>query len=143
MPFAAGQKRRAIFAVALMVIAPLIAISISNGAQKGTPAEANKIATDAKTISALIQQLGDESSEKRDLAGKRLAAIGAAALPLLEKAAEDGPDLETRTRAVGLIRLIRQSTAGDGLPPGYVRHRVAMIGVIAFDMPKIDAVTGE
>jgi hypothetical protein len=143
MVFAAKQKRKAIFAVTVMVMASLTASSISDGAQKETPAEAKKIATDAKTISALIQQLGDESFEKRDLASTRLAAIGAPALSLLEKAAEDGPDLETRTRAVGLIRLIRQATAGDGLAPGYVRHRVAMVRIIVMDLPKFNPVAPE
>src|SRR5262249_25898919 len=113
--FATRQKRRAI-AISLTAIALLIAgLGASSGAQKDAPTEANKIARDEKTIGALIQQLGDNSSDKREFARKRLAAIGAPALPLLEKAVEDGPDVETRASAVGLIRLIRQATAGDGL----------------------------
>ena len=74
--------------------------------QAPKPVEAKKDATDEKAIRALIDQLGDNSFDKREAAAKRLTAIGEAALGLLEKAAKEGADLEMRSRAGQLVQAI-------------------------------------
>lgn len=55
----------------------------------------------------LIGQLGSDTYADREDAGKALEAAGAAALPLLRKAAE-GDDPEVRRRAAGLVRRIER-----------------------------------
>jgi WD40 repeat protein len=62
-----------------------------SGQQKGP--------VDIKTIQSLIDQLGDDSYDKREAAEKRLIEIGGAAGELLRKAAKDSPDAEIRLRA--------------------------------------------
>jgi WD40 repeat protein len=58
-----------------------------------------KGAVDEQAIRSLIQQLGDDSYEKREAAQKRLIEIGASARDLLRKAAKENPDAEIRFRA--------------------------------------------
>src|SRR5207302_10068817 len=70
----------------------------SGGGQQGPEAKSIKDAVDDKTIRALIAELGDESFVKREAAQKRLSAIGAAALPLLQTAAKESADAEVRER---------------------------------------------
>lgn len=60
-------------------------------------------AEEAAKIAALIQQLGDEEAAKRDAAEKELLALGAAAVPQLEKATGDA-DVERSTRAKAIVR---------------------------------------
>ncbi len=60
-------------------------------------APAKKDAANDKTIRALILQLGDDSFDMREAAFNRLTAIGEAARGLLEKAAKDSTDFETRS----------------------------------------------
>jgi WD40 repeat protein len=61
---------------------------------------------DAKTILALIKQLGDDNFEVREAADKKLMAIGEPALELLRQAAKADADAEVRLRAGQLARTI-------------------------------------
>jgi len=61
--------------------------------------QAKKGPADEQTIRSLIDQLGDDSFDKREAAEKRLTEIGAPAAELLRKAAKDSPDAEIRLRA--------------------------------------------
>ena len=70
------------------------------GKSKG---QEKKVAPDEKTIRALIDQLGDESFDKREAAEKRLADIGEPALALLDKAAKENSEAEVRERAAKVI----------------------------------------
>jgi WD40 repeat protein len=60
-------------------------------------------------VRALIAQLGDNSYEKRQAAQRRLADIGEPALTALEQAAKDDSDIEIRSRANELLRIIYKS----------------------------------
>jgi WD40 repeat protein len=73
-------------------------------------AEAKQNPVDEKTIRDLIQQLGDESFEKRDQANQRLAEIGEPAIELLKNAAKDNPDAEIRNRAKILVETVNSRT---------------------------------
>jgi WD40 repeat protein len=68
-----------------------------------TKPQAQKHAVDEKTIRALIAQLGDDSFDKREAAGRRLADIGEPARKLLEQAAKENKDAEVRERARLLV----------------------------------------
>src|SRR4029077_11245778 len=98
--------------IGIVVLCQLVWVSPSwswVSADDSTPApQAKKEAADGKAIRALIQQLGDDSFEKREAADKRLAEIGEPALEHLEKVMKAG-DLEVRARASDLIHAIRKS----------------------------------
>lgn len=64
-------------------------------------------AIDAKMIDGLVAQLGDENFQVRDLASTKLALVGVAALPALEKAAGSS-DAEVKFRA----RALREQILG-------------------------------
>src|SRR5271166_2181283 len=59
-----------------------------------------------------IQQLSSPKFAERQAAGHALRDIGEAALPALRQAAQDGPDGETRRRAVLLIHAIEARVYG-------------------------------
>jgi WD40 repeat protein len=80
-----------------------------SGGQKDIAPKAKTDIVDQKAIGELITQLGDESFAKREAASKRLAGLGEPAFDLLEKAAKDGPDLEVRSRAADVMRVISKS----------------------------------
>ena len=65
--------------------------------------DAKKDAVDEKVIRALVDDLGHDSFEKRELAEKRLEAVGEPALRLLREAAHQSSDFEVRERAEKLI----------------------------------------
>src|SRR5262245_58529663 len=73
-----------------------------------TPAPADDKA-DAAKIQQLIDQLGSDKYEDREVAGKALDAIGEPALALLRKAIRDG-EPEVRKRAEDLVRKIEKTT---------------------------------
>jgi formylglycine-generating enzyme required for sulfatase activity len=71
------------------------------------PGGADKPKPDAKPdpVAALVEQLGDESFDKREEAVKALEALGEKALPALVNAAATSDDLEIRRRARRLLLL--------------------------------------
>lgn len=68
---------------------------------KGQPGEPTKMT--AAELDRLILQLGDDDPAKRVLAGKRLEALGEAAVAGLKKAADDSDDPEVRKAARALL----------------------------------------
>jgi len=100
------SRSLSLIATALLFQGVASADAAQNGGQTTTDVGAKK-ATDG-SISGLIKQLGDDSFERREEAGKRLAAIGEPALKLLQKAALEGKDAEIRERADSLAQRIRQ-----------------------------------
>ncbi len=67
-----------------------------------------------RKIARLIEQLGNGTFEEREQAGRALEAIGAPALPALQKAIK-GDDLETRRRALVLVQRIEKSAAAASI----------------------------
>ena len=74
------------------------------GAAKGT--------VNVSRINALIEQLGDDSFEKREAASKALADIGVPAVRFLRKAAATSNELEIRRRAERVIQTIAVRVPG-------------------------------
>lgn len=70
-------------------------------ADKPAPAPAEKVPA-APSVEQLIEQLGAADYRQRDAAGQALQALGAKALPALQKAREH-PDPEVRRRLAALI----------------------------------------
>lgn len=70
----------------------LIAVSVSR------PVVANDD-VDARQVAALVQQLGHEVFEQREVAERELRSIGIPALPILLAARDSDPDAEIRRRA--------------------------------------------
>src|SRR3954463_9655615 len=64
---------------------------------------------DEKTIRELINELSDDSFDKRETAHKKLLVIGGPALELLKKAKKDSGDAETRERAAEIIEAIQET----------------------------------
>jgi hypothetical protein len=64
---------------------------------------------DAKTIAALIAQLGSENFQERQAATRSLEAIGRPALAALREAVLKNDDVELRRRAEGLVEKIENS----------------------------------
>jgi WD40 repeat protein len=91
-------------------------------AQTPAPQDAGKGAADEKTIRKLIDQLGDDSFDKREEAEQKLGEIGQPALEHLQKAVKDTTDPEIRERASQL--LLRLS-------------RTFFVQVRRFDGPKV------
>lgn len=105
----------AIFCLALMLL----------GAAPLTP-------TSAARIAALIEQLGDDSFDKREEASKTLVNIGVPAVRFLRKAASTNEDPEIRLRAERVIQTIA------GRVPGLVQkgediHRIAWTGIHCYN----------
>ena len=88
--------------VHLFSVVLLFAFAIPAAAQTPAPGK-----VDEKTIRALIDDLGHDSFERRELAEKRLAQIGEPALRLLGEAAERSSDFEVRERAEKLMANIQ------------------------------------
>jgi hypothetical protein len=99
-------------------------------------------AKEAKTerVAALIQQLGHDLFAKRQAASKELESIGKPALPALREAAASSDSLETRSRAVRLIRAIAGPIArvelnspyfSPGLPLPESKHAVYSVKIEA------------
>lgn len=61
---------------------------------------------DARQLSALIRQLGDDNFRKRSSAQRELSEFGNEAIPALEQAARSS-DAEVRTRAAAVLQAIR------------------------------------
>ena len=78
-------------------------------AQTPAPQDAGKGAVDEKTIRQLIDQLGDDSFEKREEAEKKLDDIGEPALEPLKKAVKVSSDAETRERASQIMQRITKN----------------------------------
>src|SRR6516165_3660139 len=70
-------------------------------------------APSAREISALIEQLGDESGAKREVATMKLAAIGEPALEALKKAAKSHADVDVRLRAGVVAVAIEKKLWGE------------------------------
>jgi hypothetical protein len=64
-------------------------------------------------IDQLINQLGSDSSDERDLAQKKLVDAGRAALPALTKAAESSTDPEIRSRAAAALAQLKEHDDND------------------------------
>src|SRR5262249_39723999 len=97
--FHGGSMRTAYPVIALTGLLLLAAAGLVHGD--------GETKTDAESIARLVEQLGDDSFDKREAAGKALDKIGAAALPQLRKAATS-TDLEVRRRAEELVRTIAE-----------------------------------
>src|SRR5262249_56961482 len=65
--------------------------------------------TDAKTIAALIEQLGSDEYQQREAATRALEKIGRPALAALRDAARKHNDAEVRRRTQGLVAELRNS----------------------------------
>jgi uncharacterized protein (TIGR03067 family) len=76
---------------------------ITSAQDSANTAQVKKDAVDEKAIQKRIAELGDESFNKRETAYKRLATLGMAAQPALEKASRESTDVEVRQRAHRLI----------------------------------------
>src|SRR5947209_6850965 len=63
-------------------------------------------------VAALVRQLGSDSFEEREAAGRLLSAAGKAGLPALRRA-RDGDDAEVRRRAAELVRDIEKRVYGE------------------------------
>jgi hypothetical protein len=119
--------------VAALLLA-LLAIPVAQNSARAQDAakapETKKDPTDEKSIRALIMQLGDDSFETRDAADKRLAAIGEAALELLQKAAKESADAEVRERAGQLVQRIESQFFREVLAvPGHQNTWATRIAV--------------
>ena len=91
-------------------LALLLLLSCSTPAILGDAPDDEKV---RQEVRKLIQQLDDDSSEKRDEATRRLEEIGEPALPLLREAAEKASGAEVRVRARSVIRTIEKSQFGE------------------------------
>ncbi len=69
-----------------------------------------------RRVAALIEQLGDESYERRETANRDLEAIGDPALAQLRVAIQQNPDPETRYRAALVVRKVWLASRSTGLP---------------------------
>jgi hypothetical protein len=86
---------------------------------KGATASVEQLATELKTqagadVSELIKTLGNGDYPQREEAARKIIAQGAAALPGLEKAADD-PDAEIANRAKNLMQQIRLNSKANGV----------------------------
>ena len=79
----------------MILFMPVFALTLLSPQQKDSPVD----------IPALIKKLRSESIEEREVATRRLKAMGKSALPLLQKAAR-GKDPEVVSRVRKLIRVI-------------------------------------
>jgi WD40 repeat protein len=82
-------------------------------------------------IAALIEQLGDDSFDKREVATKALADIGVPAVRFL-KAAATSKDLEIRWRAERVIQAIAARVPGL-VQKGEEIHRIPWAGVHSYN----------
>ena len=64
-------------------------------------------------VAGLIKQLGDNDFDKREVAGKKLEALGETALASLRKAATTSDDAEIRRRADQLVQTITERVARE------------------------------
>ncbi len=85
----------------------------------------------AARIAALIEQLGDDSFDKREAAGEALADIGVPAVRFLRKAAA-GKDLEIRSRAGRVLQMIAARVPGL-VQKGEDVHRLIWGGVHCYN----------
>ncbi|MDB5324018.1 MAG: hypothetical protein JWN40_5649 [Phycisphaerales bacterium] len=86
---------------------------------KGATVSVEQLAGELKTqagadVSELIKTLGNGDYPQREEAARKIVAQGAAALPGLEKAADD-PDAEISNRARNLIQQIRLNSKANGV----------------------------
>jgi WD40 repeat protein len=103
-----NTSRRLTSAVLLLCLSAMGAITLqaSQTADQAKSPEGQKKPVDEKAIKDLINQLGDDSFEKREEAGKQLLTVGEPALNLLKQAVKDTKDAEVRQRAGELVRAI-------------------------------------
>jgi WD40 repeat protein len=86
----------------------------------------------ASRIAALIEQLGDDSFDRREAASRALADIGAPAVRHLRKAAVTSKDLEIRSRAGHVIQTIAARVPGL-IQKGEEIHRIAWGGIHSYN----------
>jgi WD40 repeat protein len=110
--------------LARLRLAALVLMALIGGALL-TPArgddEKKEEKPDPKKIAKLIDQLGDEDSDKVDAAKKELLEMGEAAHEAVRKAAKDHPDADVRLRATllekdiarGAFRELRKMTGHE------------------------------
>lgn len=84
--------------------------------QTEQPAPASTPSESLDDVDGYVKALGSESFRDRNKAEKALKALGQAALPALEKAAEHDADPEVQWRARRLVRQLKQGSHG-GLAP--------------------------
>jgi RNA polymerase sigma factor (sigma-70 family) len=71
------------------------------------------VAADQKLLDRLIQELDDDTFAVREKASEELARIGEPAVAALQKAQEESPSAEVRTRAKRLLASLRGKAAQD------------------------------
>src|SRR5262249_41288443 len=86
----------------------------------------------AARITALIEQLGDDSFDKREAASKALADIGVPAVRFLWKAAAASKDPEIRWRAERVLDTIA-ARVPRLVPKGEEIHRIALDGIHSYN----------
>jgi WD40 repeat protein len=86
----------------------------------------------ASRIAALIEQLGDDSFDKREAASKALDDIGVPAVRFLWKAAATSKDPEIRWRAERVIQTIAARVPGL-VQKGEEIHRIAWNGIHSYN----------
>jgi hypothetical protein len=91
----------------VFLLSATAALCAENAQNPPAAKDAKKDAVDEKRIRALIDDLGHDSFERRELAEKRLTEVGEPALRLLEDAAKQSSDSEVRERAAKLVASIQ------------------------------------
>jgi hypothetical protein len=113
------HMRRSVVALSAAVAVSAAGWGWAGPAPAAPPAPAPAKPAEPGEIERLIKELGDDSFEVREAAGRRLAEIGAPALPALRKAA-DAADPEVRNRARRLVETLEPPVARprpDAAPP--------------------------
>lgn len=89
----------------LLAFAVLAVLLRADPGEKGDPAR----------VAPLVRQLGDDSFDAREKAGRELFELGQRALSALQEAAATSADAETRWRAKELVRAILLKSKTTGL----------------------------
>jgi len=101
----------------LLAIALPVTAAVVRAEDESSPA-----AADATAIEALIQQLSADDFQAREAASKKLAALGKAAQPALEKAVKESKSPEARWRADQLLQKLKgvaeKPLGAESGPPG-------------------------
>ncbi len=95
--------------VRLIGVAVALALIAQVATLRGDGGKEVKSGRVAALIQELIEELGDGKFVKREAASKELLALGPAALDALRKAATSNDDLEVKTRAAAVIKVITEA----------------------------------
>src|SRR4051812_44961295 len=113
----AGIMRRAARLLAGWALAVLMVCQV------GPPARSQR---DDRQLAGLIEQLGDDDSDVRKAAEKKLTEVGEPALDLLRKAAKDSRDADVKLHAMALVKAIEKNAFASIRQytghTGHIRH---------------------